>query len=184
MLGESQLNVYILGADLTPRIRERLQAQVQTALRSLPAWTFRLLERRIDELGVPNLPLIVEPATSDIGPARSLGLGQLEGRPAARLMPRIAAERIEWLQEPRYLVEKAVAYMAAPGIEIGGFWARWSQDIADDGLRGKAVQINDEWAGETDLGLLVEMSAAYVVSPDHHRWATFPAVRTFLQDWR
>ena len=184
MLGESQLNVYILGADLTPRIRERLQAQIQTALRSLPAWTFRLLQRPIDELGVPNLPLIVEPVTSDIAPARSLGLGQIEGRPAARLMPRVTADRIEWLQEPRYLVAKAIAYMAAPGFENGGFWARWSQDIAYDGLRGKASQINEQWSCETDLGLLIEMFAAYIVSPDHHRWATLPAVRTFLQDWR
>jgi hypothetical protein len=184
MLGESQLNVYILGADLTPRIRERLQAQVQTALRSLPAWTFRLLKRRIDELGVPNLPLIVEPVSSDIASASSLGLGQIEGRPAARLMPRVAADRIQWLQEPRYLVAKAIAYMAAPRIESGGFWARWSQDIAADGLRGKAVQVNDEWAGETDLGLLVEMFAAYVVNPSHRRWETLPAIRTFLLDWR
>ena len=184
MRGESQMNVYILGADLTPRIRERLQAQIQTALRSLPAWTFRLLQRRIDELGVPNLPLIVEPATSDTAPARSLGLGQIEGRPAARLMPRVAADRIEWLQEPRYLVAKAIAYMAAPGIESGGFWARWSQDVASDGLRGKASQINDQWSGETDLGLLIEIFAAYIVNPGHGRWETLPAVHAFLQDWR
>lgn len=184
MLDESHLNVYILGVDLTPRIRERLQAQIQTALRSLPAWTFHLLKRRIDELGIRNLPLIVEPVTSDTAPARPLGLGQIEGRPAAHLMPRVAADRIEWSQEPRYLVAKAVAYMAAPRIESGAFWARWSQDIAADGLRAKASHINDEWAGETDLGLLVEMFAAYVVNPDHHRWATLPAVHTFLQDWR
>lgn len=184
MLGESQLNVYVLGADLTPRIRERLQAQVQTALRSLPAWTVRLLKRRIDELGVPNLPLIVEPVASDITPSRSLGLGHIEGRPAARLMPRVAADRIEWLQEPRYLLAKAVAYMAAPGVENGGFWATWSHDIASDGLHGKASQINGQWSKETDLGLLIEMFAAYVVNPDHRRWETFPAVHTFLQSWR
>ena len=184
MLGESQLNVYILGADLTPRIRERLQAQVQTALRSLPTWAFHLLKRQIDELGIRNLPLIVEPVASDTAPARSLDLGQIEGRPAARLMPRVAGDCIEWPQEPRYLVAKAIAYIAAPGRENGGFWARWSQDIASDGLRGKASQINGQWSGETDLGLLIEMFAAYVVSPNHGRWATLPAVRTFLQDWR
>ena len=126
----------------------------------------------------------MEPVTDDNAPARSLGLGQIEGCPAARLMPRVAADRIEWPQEPRYLVAKAIAYMATPHVETGGFWARWSQDIAADGLRGKAVQINDEWAGETDLGLLVEMFAAYVVNPDHRRWEALPAVHAFLQDWR
>ncbi len=80
MLGEPQLNVCILDADISPRLRERLQAQVQTAIRSLPRWPFALLTGRMAELGVAGLPLIVEPVNS-VDAAHPLGLGDMKAVP-------------------------------------------------------------------------------------------------------
>src|SRR3990172_6346017 len=77
MLGQPRLNVCILAADISPRLRERLQAQVQTAIRSLPRWPFALLSRRMSELGVASLPLIVQPVNS-VDAAHPLGLGDIE----------------------------------------------------------------------------------------------------------
>ena len=54
VLDESQLNVYVLDSNLSPRQKERLQAQVLTALRSLPPWMFGLLTRRLDTDKVAN----------------------------------------------------------------------------------------------------------------------------------
>ncbi len=182
MLGESRLNVYILGADLTPRQQERVQAQMQTALRSLPAWAFQLLTKRIEALGVPNVPLIIEPQTAP--GSQVLSLGNVENRPAVRLLPRLRQNRIDWGQDRIYLLAKAVAYMAAPASSETGFWTRWAHAVARDQLRDKAQEIGDQWQDATDLGLLFEMFAAYALTPDHERWSNLPHIRSFLDDWR
>jgi len=184
VLGESQLNVYILGADLTPRQRERIQAQVQTALRSLPGWVFQLVSQRIAALGVRNLPLIIEPQALSEAPSQVISLGRIESRPAVRLMPRLSEERLEWGQDHRYLVAKAVAYMAAPEISEESFWARWGTAIEEDRLRETARRADDQWEDASDLGLLIEMAAACALTPDHNRWNDLPRVRSFLDEWR
>ncbi len=182
MLTESQLNIYILGTDLPPRQRERIQAQLQTAIRSIPSWAFKLLQRRIDELGARNLPLVIEPRTSAEG--RVMSLGRINGRPAARLMPRLSANSVDWGQDQRYLVAKSIAYMASPAQADSEFWAGWSRALESDGLRARAQEIAGEWAGESELGLLVEMFAAYALNSEHRRWSDLPAVRAFLDAWR
>lgn len=55
MLGESRLNVYVLGDNLSPRQREWIQAQIQAALQSVPQWTLDLVDGRIEEVRVGNL---------------------------------------------------------------------------------------------------------------------------------
>ena len=182
MLGESRLNVYVLDADLSPRVRGRLQAQVQTAIRSLPRWTFSLLTNRLNELGVTGLPLVIEPV-STTGAIRPLGLGQIEGRPAARLRPATEGNMIEWGQDPRYLAAKALGYLAAPSAD-SPFWGRWSAAIESDGLRRWAAQAAAAWNDETDLGLFVEMFAAYALRSGNVRWAELPAVLTLLEELR
>lgn len=184
MLGESQLNVYILGADLTPRQRERIQAQVQAALRLLPPWAFQLVTRRIADLGVRNLPLVIEPQADDSASPKVLSLGHIGERPAVRLMPRLRESSLDWGQNQRYLVAKAVAYLAAPEPKDSIFWSRWSEAVQADQLRSKARSIEEQWEETTDLGLLVEMFAAYALNPGHGRWSDFPRVKQFLDEWR
>ena len=184
MLGESRLNVYILGADLTTRQRERLQAQVQTALRSVPQWAFSLLDRRIEEMGVRNFPLIAEPLPPGSDETRSLSFGDLEGRPAAKLMPRLSDDTVMWGQDQRYLVLKAVAYLASPPLTDRSFWEAWASAVESDGLRSQAVASAEGWDEATGLDLIVEMFAAYALSAGHARWADLPTVRSFLETWR
>lgn len=182
MLGESRLNVYVLDAEISPRQRERLQAQVQTAIRSLPRWTFSVLTNRMDEIGVSGLPLVIEPVRATGSPL-PLSLGEIEGRPASRLRPTVAGENIEWGQDPRYLVAKAVGYLAAPAAE-SSFWAGWAAAIEQDSLRGRAGESAAAWHDETDLGLFVEMFAASALRNGHFRWAELPAIHAMLRELR
>ncbi len=184
MPGESQLNVLIAGADLSPRQCERIQAQVQAGLRSLPRWVFDLLRARIAALGVQDLPLIVEPRTQR-DRERVMSLGQMNGRPAVRLRPRVAGEAVDWGQDRRYLLAKAVAFLAAPPEETGrDFWSRWRQAVASDRLREKALETGEHWKDVSDRGLLVEMFAAFALDPGHRRWTEFPEAKGFLDSWR
>lgn len=182
MLGESRLNVYVLNADISPRLRERIQAQIQTAIRSLPSWAFDLLTDRMNQLDVTSLTLIVEPIAS-AEPARPLNLGDIEGRPAARLRPRVSAKTIKWGQDPRYLVAKAVGYLASPP-SGAHFWVRWAGAVESDRLRTMAAQSSAAWQDETDVGLFVEMFAAYALRNGDDRWSRLPAVYDFLRGWR
>jgi hypothetical protein len=184
VLGESRLNVYILGDRLSARQRERVQAQVQTALRAVPQWAFALLDRRLDELGVRNFPLIIEPVPADHSENRSLSFGDIESRPAVKLMPRMTAGNISWGQDRRYLVLKAVAYLASPAASDTSFWGRWEQAVHADNLRSQVIESGELWKNASSLDLLVEMFAAYALNPGHARWADLPAVRTFLEEWR
>ncbi len=180
MPGESQLNVYILGSDLSPRQRERLQAQVQAGLRSLPPWTLGLVSRRIEELGVRNLPLIVEPAEAGEGSWQALGLGELDGRPAVRLRPRLRGSEVDWGQDRPRLIAKAVAYLAAPDATDRGFWSRWEEAVEQDHLREATRRAGEQWADSTTLDLFLEMFAAYALSPQHARWRDLASVKAFF----
>jgi hypothetical protein len=182
MLGESRLNVYVLDTEISPRQRERLQAQVQTAIRSLPCWTFSVLTNRMDEIGVSGLPLVIEPVRATASPL-PLSLGEIEGRPAARLRPTVAGETIEWGQDARSLVAKAVGYLAAPAAE-SSFWAGWAAAMEQDSLRGRARESAAAWYDETDLGLFVEMFAASALRDGHFRWAELPAIHAMLRELR
>lgn len=183
MLGEPRLNVCILDPEITTHLSERLQAQVEAALRSLPHWSYKLLTRRMEELGVAGVPLIVEPVHGPTAPQRPLSLGRIDDCPAARLFPHISGESIEWGQDRRYLAAKALAFMAAPA-PSAAFWQRWEDVIDRDRLRHKASNVNPEWAGESGLGLFLEMFAAYALNAAHERWSQLPAVHAFLQEWR
>lgn len=183
MLGESRLNVYILGDRLSASQRARIQAQVQTALQSVPQWALNLLDRKIAEVGVRNLPLIIEPLSEDSEEARSLSFGDLDGRPAAKLMPRLSADAIEWGQDRRYLVLKAVGYLASPRTSDREFWARWAAAVETDGLRAAASDVDGAWGQATDLDLLVEMFAAFALDGGHQNWSQRPSIRTFLDGW-
>ncbi len=219
MRRDSQLNVYVVGDDLSPRQRQRLQAQLETALQALPRWCFDLLRDRLAASGAQSFPLVVEPqpalparpGSRAEGPAGGrqavptgrqavptgrqalpLSLGRLQGRPAAYLRPRLNGDpstglrtgTIDWLQDRRYLVAKAVAHMAAPGREEdAAFWQRWAQAVKADGLRARAAAQAEAWASASDGDLLIEMFAAYALSPTHRRWRELPAVRAFLEGW-
>ena len=183
-MNESRLNVFILGDKLSAREKERLQAQLQTAIRTLPQWTLDLLQRRIDELGIRNLAVIIEPKAEGKANGQSLSLGEIEGRPAVRLTPRITESGLEWGQDRRYLLAKAVAYLATPPAGDYDFWSRWREAVDSDGLRDLATSAGDGWAKETELGLLIEIFAAYAINPRHGRWSGLPAIRTFLETWR
>ncbi len=183
MLGRSELNVYIIGDRLAARQRERIQAQVQTALRSLPEWVWGLLRGRLLQLGAANLPLIIEPQAPDEASPQALGLGRVDDRPAARLLPRLRGDDIDWRQDLPYLVTKALAYLASPPPSDSDFWARWSQAVAIDGLGEKARATGEHWAGASDLDLLIEMFVAYALNPEHGRWSQVPSVRAFLEAW-
>ena len=99
-------------------------------------------------------------------------------------MPHVSGTDVDWGMDQRYLVAKAIAYMAAPAKSDSEFWAGWSGALDSDGLRARAAEIAEEWAGESELGLLVEMTAADVMEPEHSRWSDLPAVRAFLDAWR
>jgi len=183
MQGESRLNVYVLGPKLSPRQRERFQAQVQTALRSLPGSVFDLLRQRIDALGVMNLPLLIEPQPAP-NAHRVLSLGRIESRPAVKLMPRLVADEIDWGQDLPHLLAKAIAYVIAPDQDSQDFWRCWRDVLHNDRLREKVRAIAGEYEDETDLGLLIEMFAAYALRPAHRHWAELPEVQAFFEDWR
>ncbi|MCH7523337.1 MAG: hypothetical protein IH920_06165 [Chloroflexi bacterium] len=51
MLSDSQLNVYIVGDNLSPRQRVQLQAQLDSALRALPQWCLDLVRAALDSGG-------------------------------------------------------------------------------------------------------------------------------------
>jgi len=110
MLGESRLNIYVLGPDLSSRQRERIQAQISTGLRSLPRWLFDLLQQRIEALGVTSLPLIIEPQPPAT-PFRALSLGRVESRPAVKLTPRLRPDGVDWGQDLSRLLAKAIAWV-------------------------------------------------------------------------
>lgn len=185
MTGESQLNVYIVGARLPPRLRQRLQAQLRTALRSLPEWPFDLLRRRLQALGASNFPLVVEPRGADATGERALSLGDIEGRPAAYLLPRLRGEEIDWRQDLRYLLAKAIAFLAAPPAKHDpAFWRDWAAAVEADGLRDKAARAGEAWQSAGDLDLLLEMFAALALNPGHERWSALSAVQSFLERWR
>ncbi len=183
MLSDSHLNVYVIGADLSPRQRVQLQGQLDSALRSLPLWCLDLIRDSLAATGAKNFPIVVEPQPAS-GDALPLSLGNIEGRPAAYLRPTLDGDRIDWLQDRRYLVAKAAAYIVAPARDCdAAFWHRWAQAIEADALRDKATAAAEAWAGAKDADLLIEMFAAYALSPSHPRWAELPAVRGFLEGW-
>ncbi len=184
MLGETRLNIYILGSDLSQRQRARIQAQVRTALRSLPQWLFDLVRERIDALGVANLPLIIEPQSAHTRQSQVISLGRIDSRPAVKLTPRLREEGIDWGQDLRRLLAKAAAYISAPGYDNSDFWQQWAEAAAADRLREMAADTADAFRVETDLGLLIEMFAAYALTPGSRRWRQMPAVRGFLETWR
>ncbi len=82
MLSDSQLNVYVVGDNLSPRQCVQLQAQIDTALRALPQWSLDLIRAALSRTGVRNFPIVVEPQPAD-GEVLPLSLGRIEGRPAA-----------------------------------------------------------------------------------------------------
>ncbi len=182
MLSDSQLNVYIVGDNLSPRQRVQLQAQLDSALRALPRWCLDLVRAALERSGARNFPLVVEPQPPG-GDALPLSLGHIEGRPAAYLRPRLEGDRIEWRQDRRYLVAKAAAYVCLPPDDAPDFWRRWAEAVAADALRDKAVAAHEDWAGASDRDLLIEMFAAYALSPAHARWADLPSIRGFLEGW-
>ncbi len=184
MLSDSHLNVYVIGADLSPRQRVQLQAQLDSALRSLPLWCLDLIRDRLAATGARNFPIVVEPQPAS-GDALPLSLGHIEGRPAAYLRPRLHGDHIDWGQDRRYLVAKAAAYIVAPSRdEDAGFYDRWADAIAADSLREVVTAAAEASAGAKDRDLLIEMFAAYVLNPSHPRWAELPAVRGFLEGWK
>ena len=183
MLNESQLNVYVLDSNLSPHQKERLQAQVLTALRSLPPWIFGLLTNRLEATGAKNLPLIVEARSPDDPSTKIISFGEIEGRPSARLMPRLTNDGIDWEHDPKLLIAKAAAYMAAPPTG-DAFWQRWSDAVATDRLRETDAVAAAEWKDASDLDLFLEMCSVYVNRPDHERWGGFPASHAFFGRWR
>ncbi len=183
MQSNSQLNVYIVGDNLSPRQRVQLQAQLDSALRALPQWCLDLVRAALERSGARNFPLVIEPQPPG-GDALPLSLGHIEGRPAAYLRPRLEGDRIEWLQDRRHLVAKAAAYVCAPPHDDApDFWRRWAEAIAADALRDKAVAAHEAWAGASDRDLLIEMFAAYALNSAHARWSELPSVRGFLDGW-
>lgn len=183
MLGESRLNIYVLAPDLSSRQRERIRAQINTGLRSLPRWVFDLLQERIEALGVSSLPLIIEPHASAI-PFRAFSLGRVETRPTVKLTPRLSPDGVDWGQDLRRLLAKAIAWILAPENIESPFWSGWNAAVEADRLRDRATDSGGEPHDDTDLGLLIEMFAAYALSPEHGRWKSLPHVHSFLQDWR
>lgn len=182
MAQDAQLNIYVLAADLSPRQRERVRAQLQTALRRLPRWLYAALDRRIRQLGAAALPFIVQPRPA--AESRVLGLGRIDGRPAVRLMPRLLeGGEVDWGQDRHHLLAKGIGYMLAPDEGDTQFWLRWREAVSTDGLRRMARSAGEAWEDASDLSLLIEMFAAYVLSPRHVRWKQLPAARSFLDGW-
>lgn len=191
MLQRSHLNVYVIGADLSPRQRVQLQAQLESALRALPRWCLDLIRARLEATGAASFPLVIQPQPAlsraegpPDGDALPLSLGHAEGRPAAYLRPRIDGGRIDWRQDRRYLAAKAAAHIAAPSAgEDPGFWRRWAAAVRADRLRDHAAAADEAWAEASDRDLLIEMFAAYALNPSHRRWEELPSVRGFLREW-
>lgn len=186
MIGESQLNVYIVASDkLSRRLKERIQAQVQSTLRAIPQWVFLLLRRRLQKLDVPNLPLFVEPRPEGEANPQVLKVGRLGDKPAVYLLPLARGEDVDWRQDRKHLVTKALAYLCAPRPEEdGAFWRRWAQAMKQDKLAALAQDADRRWAGASPLDLLMEMFAAYALTPEHPRWQELAAVRRFLEGWK
>ena len=136
----------------------------------MPTWVFDLLRQRIDALGIANLPLIIEPQTAG-STHRVLSLGRIEARPTVKLLiPRLRAEGLDWRQDLTRLLAKAVAYVTASDERDTDFWRRWKEAADGDRLREKAMAFAGEYRDETDLGLLIDLFAAYVFNPELHRW--------------
>jgi len=98
-------------------------------------------------------------------------------------MPRLSGEAIEWGQDRRYMVLKAIAYMASPPPSNHEFWATWSRAVTADGLRTAASSVNARWDEATELDLLIEMFAAFALDQGHPNWSRRPAIRAFMEDW-
>ncbi len=141
MLSDSQLNVYIVGDNLSPRQRVQLQAQLDSALRTLPQWCLDLVRAALERSGARNFPLVIEPQPPG-GDALPLSLGHIEGRPAAYLRPRLEGDRIEWLQDRRYLVAKAAAYVCLPSgtASSPGGWGSITRGKFRTPLRSRAAR--------------------------------------------
>jgi hypothetical protein len=180
VISESQLNVYIVGQELSPRVKERLQAQVQTALKALPPWVFEVLRRQLDGLGQRNFPVIVE-ARPD-GSRQAINFGQIDGRPAVRLLPRLHADSIDWGQPLAHLLAKAAAWLARP--DDVTFRESWSAAVSADSLHDAAGSTDSMWADAGDTDLLLEMFAALCAREDDRAWGHYPNVRRFLDNWR
>jgi hypothetical protein len=121
---------------------------------------------------------------ADDSEKRALSFGDVESRPAVKLMPRVTSGTISWGQDRRYLVLKAVAYLASPAASDTSFWSQWEEAVRADSLRSQVFESGDTWKNASSLDLLVEMFAAYALNPGHTRWADLPAVRSFLEAWR
>lgn len=182
MLGDSRLNVYIQAAELSPRLRQRIQVQLETAFRAIPPWALGMLSARLDELGLRSALLMVEPMEGS-SEARAMSCGEVDGRPAVRILPRVRGEVIEWGQDKRYLLAKAIGYLASPE-PASTFWAHWHSAIETDALRHKALVEAGAWNVATDMDLFLEMFAAYALTPRHSRWRQFPAVLASLEAMR
>jgi len=184
MVNESRINVYIRSTRLAPRQRERIQAQLQSALRLMPAWALALVDRRVFELGAHNLAIEVVPVFDGDTGTQVLSLGISDGKPAARLMPRVRGDHIDWGQNHRALIAKAVGYLMSPNRTNVKFWDRWSEVVEQDKLRVAAEGQASRWKEATDTDLLLEMFAAYALNPTHGRWSAFPQTKRFLEEWR
>jgi hypothetical protein len=117
--------------------------------------------------------------------AKLLSVGYWGDKPAAYLLPVARGQDIDWRQERRYLLAKALAYLCAPRPEEDeAFWQRWRQAVEEDRLLHLAQDADQRWAAAKPLDLLMEMFAAYALSPEHRRWEELPAVRRFLDGWK
>jgi hypothetical protein len=112
-----------------------------------------------------------------------MSCGQIDGRPAVRLLPCIQGDSISWGQDSKHLMVKTTAYLAAPPSD-SPFWSQWRTAVEEDQLANKAREAAQAWAGATDLDLYLEMFAAYANDTTPSRWTNFPAVRTFFDTWR
>jgi hypothetical protein len=186
MMGQSQIHVYIVAGEwLSPRLRERFQAEVQSALKAVPERAFMLLRSRLTTLGLSHFPFIVEPCAERGADSRVLSLGRLGDRPAVYLRPVLQGDGVDWRQERRWVVAKALAYLCLPDREEDpDFWRRWALAAEEDRLAESAVGIDRRWAEASPVDLLLEMFAAWALSPGHRRWQDWPAVRRFLEDWQ
>jgi len=135
----------------------------------MPRWVFDLLRQRIDALGIANLPLIIEPQTAG-STHRVLSLGRIEARPTVKLTPRLRAEGLDWRQDLTRLLAKAVAYVTASDERDTDFWRRWKEARTATAFARRPVAVAGEYRDETDLGLLIDLFAAYVFIPELHRW--------------
>ncbi|MCH8921077.1 MAG: hypothetical protein IIA23_10315 [Chloroflexi bacterium] len=91
MLQDSQLNVYIVGDNLSPRQRVQLQAQLDSALRALPQWCLDLVRAALERSGARNFPLVIEPqppgGDADFSARLQAALGNAKGRSVKTAAP-------------------------------------------------------------------------------------------------